>query len=138
MRSVAEDCRTPHGASDPSHGAEDRLLEKAAGILGGSAIEPDGWERIRELHEKLGEPTVQRDFLERAPEIRRPERQAMIDRGAKSYAQQRPFPERSGRCQTHMLAPRNITENWKNPPISWHAGKAQLPIQYGDRSVLSE
>jgi putative transposase len=36
------------------------------------------------------------------------------------------------------LALRNITENWKNPPISWHAAKAQLAIQFGDRLVLSE
>jgi transposase-like protein len=43
-----------------------QLLEKAAGIFGGSAIEADGRERIRELHEKIGELTVERDFLEGA------------------------------------------------------------------------
>lgn len=31
------------------------LLEKAAGIFGGNAIEADGRERVRELHEKIGE-----------------------------------------------------------------------------------
>jgi transposase-like protein len=31
-----------------------------------------------------------------------------------------------------------ITENWKNPPTSWHAAKAQLAIQFEDRFVLSE
>jgi putative transposase len=36
------------------------------------------------------------------------------------------------------LALRNIAENWKNPPISWHAAEAQLAIQFGDRFVLSE
>ena len=43
-----------------------QLLEKAAGIFGGSGIEADGRERIRELHEKIGELTVERDFLEGA------------------------------------------------------------------------
>ncbi|HWX33131.1 MAG TPA: IS3 family transposase [Steroidobacteraceae bacterium] len=61
-----------------------QLLEKAAGIFGSNAIEADGRARIRELHEKIGELTVERDFLgRRAREIPRPERQAMIDRGAK-------------------------------------------------------
>ena len=35
-----------------------QLLEKAAEIFGGNAIEADGRERIRELHEKIGELTV--------------------------------------------------------------------------------
>jgi hypothetical protein len=39
---------------------------RAAGIFGGNAIEADGRERIRELHEKIGELTVERDFLEGA------------------------------------------------------------------------
>src|ERR1700690_3734529 len=43
-----------------------QLLEKAAGIFGGNAIEAGGRERIRELHEKIGELTVERDFLEGA------------------------------------------------------------------------
>ncbi len=38
-----------------------RLLEKAAGIFGANAIEADGRERIRELHEKIGELTLERD-----------------------------------------------------------------------------
>lgn len=42
------------------------LLEKAASIFGGNAIAADGKERIRELHEKIGELTVERDFLEGA------------------------------------------------------------------------
>jgi transposase len=43
-----------------------QLLEKAAGIFGGDALAVDGRERIRELHEKIGELTVERDFLEGA------------------------------------------------------------------------
>ena len=39
-----------------------QLLEKAAGIFGGDALAADGRERIRELHEKIGELTVERDF----------------------------------------------------------------------------
>jgi transposase len=42
------------------------LLEKAAMIFGGNALAADGKERIRELHEKIGELTVERDFLEGA------------------------------------------------------------------------
>ncbi|HQX48214.1 MAG TPA: IS3 family transposase [Steroidobacteraceae bacterium] len=60
-----------------------QLLENAAAIFGGTAIAEDGKERIRELHEKIGELTVERDFLgRRAREVPRPERQAMIERGA--------------------------------------------------------
>ena len=43
-----------------------QLLENAAGIFGGNALAADGRERIRELHEKIGELTVERDFLEGA------------------------------------------------------------------------
>lgn len=40
-----------------------QLLENAAAIFGGNAVAGDGRERIRELHEKIGELTVERDFL---------------------------------------------------------------------------
>jgi transposase-like protein len=60
-----------------------QLLENAAAIFGGEALAADGKERIRELHEKIGELTVERDFRQRAREVPRPERQAMIDRGSK-------------------------------------------------------
>lgn len=43
-----------------------QLLENAAALFGGAAIAADGRERIRELHEKIGELTVERDFLEGA------------------------------------------------------------------------
>jgi transposase-like protein len=42
------------------------LLENAASVFGGNALAADGKERIRELHEKIGELTVERDFLEGA------------------------------------------------------------------------
>ena len=41
-----------------------QLLENAAAVFGGTAIAADGKERVRELHEKIGELTVERDFLE--------------------------------------------------------------------------
>ena len=43
-----------------------QLLENAAAIFGGEAIAADGKERIRELHAKIGELTVESDFLEGA------------------------------------------------------------------------
>ncbi len=43
-----------------------QLLSNAATIFGGNAVAEDGRERIRELHEKIGELTVERDFLESA------------------------------------------------------------------------
>ena len=43
-----------------------QLLENAPGIFVGEALAADGKERIRELHEKIGELTVERDFLDNA------------------------------------------------------------------------
>jgi putative transposase len=48
------------------------------------------------------------------------------------------FPSDQAASKLIWLALRNITENWKNPPISWHAAKAQLAIQFGERFALSE
>jgi len=43
------------------------LLGRAAEIFGnGAAGQPDSQEKIRELHEKIGELTVEKDFLDRA------------------------------------------------------------------------
>lgn len=42
------------------------LLQNAATIFGGNTLAADGKERIRELHEKIGKLTVERDFLEGA------------------------------------------------------------------------
>src|SRR3982074_3005005 len=43
-----------------------QLLENATAIFGGEAVAADERERIRELHAKIGELTVERDFLESA------------------------------------------------------------------------
>jgi transposase len=43
-----------------------QLLENAAGVFGGEAVAADERERIRELHAKIGELTVERDFLDSA------------------------------------------------------------------------
>jgi putative transposase len=48
------------------------------------------------------------------------------------------FPNDQAATKLIWLALRNITENWKKPPISWHAAKAQLAIQFEGRFVLSE
>jgi hypothetical protein len=41
-------------------------LENATAIFGGEAVAADERERIRELHAKIGELTVERDFLDSA------------------------------------------------------------------------
>lgn len=42
------------------------LLSRAAELFGsGSSAPPDSQEKIRQLHEKIGELTVERDFLAR-------------------------------------------------------------------------
>ena len=48
-----------------------QLLENAAAIFDGDAIAAGGRERIRDLHDKIGELTVEREFRRRAREIRR-------------------------------------------------------------------
>jgi transposase len=45
---------------------KNQLLESATVIFGGEAVAGDGRERIRKLHEKIGELTVERDFLDNA------------------------------------------------------------------------
>ena len=45
---------------------KNEVLEKLAGIFGGESCGRDEKERIRELHAKIGELTVERDFLEGA------------------------------------------------------------------------
>jgi putative transposase len=48
------------------------------------------------------------------------------------------FPSDQAATKLIWLALRNITENWKKPPIAWHAARAQLAIQFAERFVLSE
>ena len=43
-----------------------QALENLAGIFGGSRVVDDGREQIRELREKVGELTMERDFLAQA------------------------------------------------------------------------
>ena len=45
---------------------KNEVLEKLVGIFGGDCPYRDEKERIRELHAKIGELTVERDFLESA------------------------------------------------------------------------
>lgn len=42
---------------------KNELLQKATAVFGGEALAEDGKERIRELHEKIGQLTVEKDFL---------------------------------------------------------------------------
>jgi transposase-like protein len=45
----------------------------------------------------------------------------------------------SGEAPTNLiwLALRNITARWKNPPIAWHAAKAQFAIQFEGRVLMT-
>jgi len=43
-----------------------QLLDNAAGIFGGEAVAEDGREQIQELRAKVGELTMERDFLSNA------------------------------------------------------------------------
>ncbi len=45
---------------------KNEVLEKLVGVFGGESSSRDAKERIRELHAKIGELTVERDFLEGA------------------------------------------------------------------------
>ena len=47
-------------------GWKNQVVQNLAGIFGGEAASSDDRERIRELHAKIGELTVERDFLEGA------------------------------------------------------------------------
>ena len=45
---------------------KNELLSRAAEIFGsGASAQPESQEKIRELHEKIGELSVEKDFLER-------------------------------------------------------------------------
>jgi putative transposase len=48
------------------------------------------------------------------------------------------FPSDQAATKLIWLALRHITEKWKRPPIAWHAAKAQLAIQFGDRFTFSD
>lgn len=48
------------------------------------------------------------------------------------------FPNDQAATKLIWLALRYITENWKNPPITWHSARAQLAIQFGERFTLTD
>lgn len=48
------------------------------------------------------------------------------------------FPSDAAATKLIWLALRNVTENWKNPPISWHSARAQFAIQFGERFKLTD
>jgi hypothetical protein len=47
------------------------------------------------------------------------------------------FPSDEAATKLIWLTLRNITAKWKNPPIAWHAAKAQFAIQFEDRFVIT-
>lgn len=48
------------------------------------------------------------------------------------------FPNDQAATKMIWLALRKVSEKWKNPPISWHAAKAQLAVQFEHRFVVNE
>lgn len=48
------------------------------------------------------------------------------------------FPSDQAATKLIWLALRNITANWKRPPIAWQAAKAQLAIQFGERFQFND
>jgi len=65
-RTVAEICSQHQIHPTQATSWKNQLLENAAGVFGGEAVAADERERIRELHAKIGELTVERDFLDSA------------------------------------------------------------------------
>jgi putative transposase len=48
------------------------------------------------------------------------------------------FPTDQAATKLIWLALRYIVDGWKNPPIAWHAAKAQFAIQFGERFVVDQ
>ena len=48
------------------------------------------------------------------------------------------FPSEEAATKLIWLVLRNVQARWKNPPISWHAAKAQLAIQFEERFQLTD
>ena len=46
------------------------------------------------------------------------------------------FPSDEAATKLIYLALKNIMNKWKRPPKEWHAAKAQLAIQFGDRFTI--
>jgi len=67
--------------SEPDHAWKGQLLEGAAGVLARRRPRPVRRGGLKALHAKIGELTVENDFLEGAlTKSRHAERKAMIDR----------------------------------------------------------
>lgn len=47
------------------------------------------------------------------------------------------FPNDQAATKLIWLALRNVADHWQRPPISWHAAKAQLAIQFGERFTMA-
>jgi putative transposase len=47
------------------------------------------------------------------------------------------FPSDESASKLIWLVLRNVTVDWKMPPIGWHAAKAQFAIVFGNRFNLS-
>jgi len=48
------------------------------------------------------------------------------------------FPTDQAATKLIWLALRYIVDGWKNPPIAWHAAKAQFALQFGERFVIDQ
>jgi putative transposase len=48
------------------------------------------------------------------------------------------FPSEEAATKLIWLVLRKVQTRWKNPPVFWHAAKAQLAIQFEDRFVVAE
>jgi putative transposase len=48
------------------------------------------------------------------------------------------FPSAQAATKLIWLVLRNVQARWKNAPLSWHAAKAQITIQFEDRFILTD
>ena len=48
------------------------------------------------------------------------------------------FPSEQAATKLICLVLRNVQARWKNAPLSWHAAKAQITIQFEDRFILTD
>jgi hypothetical protein len=48
------------------------------------------------------------------------------------------FPSEEAATKLIWLVLRNVQARWKNPPISWHAAKTQMAIQFEDRFIPTD
>ncbi len=66
-KTVARDCGPPRGPCDPGERPGRRSCWRTlAAVFGGDVLAADGKERIRELQAKIGQLTMENDFLESA------------------------------------------------------------------------